>query len=220
MVGFAICSYLKTQGPLVASLGLSLLLRSLTTERRRSSLKSLLPDGKNLGFSRQTPVFPGFAGVLETRQNPGKQGVNHYKNTLTPLRFSVLPDSPFIKTGNSNRARKGNREHEKNFNRPPQVPLSSRRNTQETRRCNPAETGRVIGKTRVNPAVGTYSAGSTKKWGKIDPLKLRVPTPISGVPNAAPYRRQSALLRFPIVGAVPEIPRGQVGRRMRVEKNN
>ena len=110
----------------MASLGLSLLLRSLTTERRRSSLKSLLPDGKNLGFSRQTPVFPGFAGVLETRQNPGKQGVNHYKNTLTPLRFSVLPDSPFIKTGNSNRARKGNREHEKNFNRPPQVPLSSR----------------------------------------------------------------------------------------------
>ena len=174
MVGFAICSYLKTQGPLVASLGLSLLLRSLTTERRRSSLKSLLPDGKNLGFSRQTPVFPGFAGVLETRQNPGKQGVNHYKNTLTPLRFSVLPDSPFIKTGNSNRARKGNREHEKNFNRPPQVPLSSRRNTQETRRCNPAallcaaphtalssssssnpaETGRVIGKTRVNPGMG------------------------------------------------------------------
>ena len=105
MVGFAICSYLKTQGPLVASLGLSLLLRSLTTERRRSSLKSLLPDGENLGFSRQTPVFPGFAGVLETRQNPGKQGVN-------------------------------------------------RRNTQETRRCNPAETGRVIGKTRVNPGMG------------------------------------------------------------------
>ena len=104
-VGFAICSYLKTQGPLVASLGLSLLLRSLTTERRRSSLKSLLPDGKNLGFSRQTPVFPGFAGVLETRQNPGKQGGNV-------------------------------------------------RNTQETRRCNPAETGRVIGKTRVNPGMG------------------------------------------------------------------
>ena len=116
--------------------------------------KILPPDGKILGFSRQTPVFPGFAGVLETRQNPGKQGVNHYKNTLTPLRFSVLPDSPFIKTGNSNRARKGNREHEKNFNRPPQVPLSSRRNTQETRRCNPAETGRVIGKTRVNPGMG------------------------------------------------------------------
>ena len=105
LVGFAICSYLKTQGPLVASLGLSLLLRSLTTERRRSSLKSLLPDGENLGFSRQTPVFPGFAGVLETRQNPGKQGVN-------------------------------------------------RRNTQEIRRCNPAETGRVIGKTRVNPGMG------------------------------------------------------------------
>ena len=116
--------------------------------------KILPPGGKILGFSRQTPVFPGFAGVLETRQNPGKQGVNHYKNTLTPLRFSVLPDSPFIKTGNSNRARKGNREHEKNFNRPPQVPLSSRRNTQETRRCNPAETGRVIGKTRVNPGMG------------------------------------------------------------------
>ena len=53
------------------------------------------------------------------------------------------------------------------------------------------------------------------KFGeKIDPLKLRVPTPISGVPNAAPYRRQSALLRFPIVGVVPEIPPGQVGRRI------
>ena len=138
----------------------------MTTERRRSSLKSLLPDGKNLGFSRQTPVFPGFAGVLETRQNPGKQGVNHYKNTLTPLRFSVLPDSPFIKTGNSNRARKGNREHEKNFNRPPQVPLSSRRNTQETRRCNPAETGRVIGKTRVNPGNARNRLTSAiAQWG-------------------------------------------------------
>lgn len=67
--------------------------------------KILPPDGKILGFSRQTPVFPGFAGVLETRQNPGKQGGN-------------------------------------------------KRNTQETRRCNPAETGRVIGKTRVNPGMG------------------------------------------------------------------
>ena len=46
----------------------------------------------------------------------------------------------------------------------------------------------------THPQRGGYSAGSTKKWGKIDPLKLRVPTPISGVTNAVPGRRQSALL--------------------------
>ena len=65
---------------------------------------------------------------------------------------------------------------------------------------------------------GGYSAGSTKKWGKIDPLKLRVPTPISGVTNAVPGRRQSALLDGSVRLLVRELEIRQVGQSARAKK--
>ena len=65
---------------------------------------------------------------------------------------------------------------------------------------------------------GGYSAGSTKKWGKIDPLKLRVPTPISGVTNAVPGRRQSALLDGSVRLLVRELEIRQVGQSARTKK--
>ena len=83
MVGFAICSYLKTQGPLVASLGLSLLLRSLTTERRRRYLKSCPQVGKSWVF----PVKRRFSRVLrvfwkqdKTPENKGEINEIHRKH--------------------------------------------------------------------------------------------------------------------------------------------
>ena len=70
----------------------------------------------------------------------------------------------------------------------------------------------------ANVVYGGYSAGSTKKWGKIDPLKLRVPTPISGVTNAVPGRRQSALLDGSVRLLVRELEIRQVGQSARTKK--
>ena len=64
------------------------------------------------------------------------------------------------------------------------------------------------------------------KFGeKIDPLKLRVPTPISGVTNAAPYRRQSALLDGSVRLLVRVLEIRQVGqsaprKKQRLKKNS
>ena len=57
------------------------------------------------------------------------------------------------------------------------------------------------------------------KFGeKIDPLKLRVPTPISGVTNAVPGRRQSALLDGSVRLLVRELEIRQVGQSARTKK--
>ena len=81
-----------------------------------------------------------------------------------------------------------------------------------------ASRGRVQRRYRRDIPDGGYSAGSTKKWGKIDPLKLRVPTPISGVTNAVPGRRQSALLDGSVRLLVRELEIRQVGQSARTKK--
>ena len=66
--------------------------------------------------------------------------------------------------------------------------------------------------------IGGCSAGSTKIRGKIDPLKLRVTTPISGVTNAAPCRRQSALLHCSVRVLVRGVEIRQVGQSAQRKK--